>query len=163
VTPTPVRTETTQTPVTPAPAPAWTPGIVAQSGGAILIKDDVVGLKSAQGNYIDEIRFTVVKVPRAEPVTFEIPNTQIVFKKTGPEFAVNYLILSGDMNGNQILEDGEAFLVSIPFPPQSPQYEIYAGQEFTMTIMNPPQPPVIVTATAPPVLTDSMILARASS
>ena len=103
----------------------------------------------------------MAKAPRAEPVTFEVPNTQIIFSKGGQQFGVNYLILSGDVNGNRILEDGETFEVSIPFTSESPQYEIYAGQKFTMAIKNPPQPQVTVTTEAPPVLEDSNILARA--
>ncbi|MDD1665202.1 MAG: hypothetical protein LUQ32_07580, partial [Methanomicrobiales archaeon] len=84
--------------------------------------------------------------------------------KGGQPYTVNYLILSGDVNGNRILEDGETFLVSIPFTSESPQYEIYAGEKFTMTIQNPPQSRVIVTTQAPSVLTDKpMVLARAAS
>jgi hypothetical protein len=164
VTFTPVQPGTTTTLPTPVVTPEWTPGTIAQAGTAVLIRGDVAGFKSASGNFIEEIRFTVVKDPRAEPVTFEIPNTQIIFTKGGQQYGVNYLILSGDVNGNRILEDGETFLVSIPFTSESPQYEIYAGEKFTMTIQNPPQPRVIVTAQAPPVLTtDPMILARAPS
>jgi hypothetical protein len=164
VTSAPVRTATTTIPVTPGVTPVWTPGSVIQAGASIQIQGDILGLRSASGNYIDEIRFTAVKAPRAEPVTFEIPNTQIIFKKSGPEFTNNYLILSGDVNGNQILEEGETFLVSIPLPPQSPQYDIYPGQKFTMVIRNPPQPDVTVATQAPPVLTDEpMVLATTSS
>jgi len=163
-TPTPVQPGTTTNPPTPFVTPVWTPATVAQAGTAILIRGDVLGLKSATGNFIEEIRFTVVKAPRAEAVTFEIPNTQIIFTKGGQQFGVNYLILSGDVNGNRILEDGETFLVSVPFTSESPQYEIYAGEKFTMTIQNPPQPRVIVTTQAPSVLTDEpMVLARAAS
>jgi len=163
VTSAPVRTATTTIPVTPVVTPAWTMGSIVQTGASILI-GDVVGLKNANGNFIDELRFTAVKAPRAEPVTFEIPNTQIIFTKGGQEFGVNYIILSGDRDKNQILEDGETFVVSIPLPPQSPQYDIYAGQKFTMAIENPPQPDIIVTTQAPPVLTDEpMVLATPSS
>ena len=158
--PGPAGTGTPQS--TPGGTPAGLPGTVSQTATSILIQGDVAGLKAPAGNYLDEIRFTVVKAPSAEPVTFEIPNTQIIFEKSGREFGVNYLILSGDTNGNLILENGETFLVSIPFPAQSPQNEIFAGQDFTMVIMNPPSPQVTVTARAPPVLTgEPMILARA--
>jgi hypothetical protein len=165
VTSAPVRTGTTTIPVTPGVSPVWTPGTVSQEGTAIRIQGDVEGYKSSQGNFIDEIRFSIALAPRAEPVTFEIPNTQIIFSKTGtPQYGVNYLILSGDVNGNNILEDGETFLVSIRFTSDARQYLIFAGQPFTMAIQNPPQPPVIVTATAPPVLTDEpMILTTAPS
>ena len=158
----PVITGTTPIPYTTGVTPTFTPGTVAQAGAAILIRGDVLGLKSATGNFIKEIQFTVVKAPQAEPVTFEVPNTQIIFTKGGQQFGVNYLILSGDVNGNRILEDGETFEVSIPFTPESPQYEIYAGEKFTMTIQNPPQPRVIATTQAPSVLTDEpMVLAQA--
>ena len=161
---TPVQPGTTTNPPTTVVTPEWTPATIPQAGAAILITDDVIGFKSATGNFIEEIRFPVAKAPRAEAVTFEIPNTQIIFTKGGQQFGVNYLILSGDGNGNRILEDGETFLVSIPFTSESPQYEIYAGEKFTMTIQNPPQPRVIVTTQAPPVLTDEpMVLARAST
>jgi hypothetical protein len=159
-TPAPVQTGTTANPVTPGVTPPWTPGTVAQTGAAILIQGDITGLKSARGNFIDEIRITVVKAPRAEPVTFEIPNTQIIFTKYGVQFGVNYLILSGDVNGNQILEEGETFKIKVPI---QPPYEIYPGQAFTMTIKNPPQPEVTVTAGAPPVLANTVVLARAPS
>jgi hypothetical protein len=161
---TPVQPGTTMNLPTPGVTPGWTPGTVAQGGAGILIRGDVIGLKSTRGNFIDEIRFTVVKAPRVESVTFEIPNTQIIFTKGGQQYGVNYLILSGDVNGNRILEDGETFLVSVPFTSESPQYEIYSGEKFTMTIQNPPQPRIIVTTQAPPILTDEpMVLARAST
>jgi hypothetical protein len=160
VTPTPVQPGTTTNPPTPGVTPSWTPGTVAQGGAAILIQGDVTGLKSATGNYIDEIRFTVVKAPRADPVTFEIPNTQIIFTKFGQQFGVNYQIISGDVNGNQILDEGESFDIGVPI--QTP-YEIYTGQKFTMVIKNPPQSQVTVTTEAPPVLRDSNILAQAPS
>ena len=160
VTSTPIQPGPTTIPPTPAVTPVWTPGFVAQDGAAIIIRGDVIGLKSPTGNFIDEIRFTVVKDPRAEPVTFEIPSTQIIFARSGPPYGVNYLILSGDVNGNRILENGETFVVSIHFTSDSPQYDIFAGQAFTMTIQNPPLPRVIVTTQAPPVLGDSNILAQ---
>ena len=138
--------------------PQYTPGAILQAGSAILVQGDVIGFKSATGNFIDEIRFSVVKAPRAEPVTFDVPNTQIIFTKGGQQYGVNYLILSGDLNGNGILDDGETFLVSIPFTSDASQYAIYAGQMFTMTIQNPPQPRVTVTTQAPPVLTDAQIV-----
>ncbi|MDD1668781.1 MAG: hypothetical protein LUO97_03170 [Methanomicrobiales archaeon] len=165
VTTTPVQTATRTSAVTPVVTPAWTPGSVVQTGSAILIQGDILGYKSNQGNFFDEIRFTVALAPRAEPVTFEIPNTQIVFTKTGnPQYAVNYLILSGDENRNGILEKGESFLVSIPFTSDASQYAIYNGQKFTMAIKNPPQPQISVTTEAPPVLTvDPTVLARAAS
>jgi hypothetical protein len=135
-----------------------------QAGSSILIKGDVKGYRSAAGNFIDEIRFSVVKAPRAEDVTFEIPNTQIIFTKGGQQFGTNYQILSGDVNGNRILEEGETFLVSIPLSPEGPQNAIYPGQMFTMTIQNPPQPRVTVTARAPQAITvEPMVLATASS
>ncbi|HUK92737.1 MAG TPA: hypothetical protein VLU98_01735, partial [Methanomicrobiales archaeon] len=49
--------------------PQYTPGTVLQAGSAILVQGDVIGYKSASGNFIDEIRFSVVKAPRADPVT----------------------------------------------------------------------------------------------
>jgi hypothetical protein len=168
-TPGPVLTGTASTPTPPAATlaatPAWVPGTVVQEGSAILIEGDVTGYKSPRGNFIDEIRFMVHLAPRAEPVTFEVPNTQIIFTRAGTyQYGVNYLVLSGDLNQNGILEPGEDFLVSIPISPESPQYEIYAGEKFTMAIKNPPQPQVTVTTSAPPVLsTDPMILARAPS
>ena len=143
--------------------PQYTPGTVLQAGSAILIQGDVIGYKSAVGNFIDEIRFNVVKAPRADPVTFDVPNTQIIFTKGGQQYGVNYLILSGDLNGNRILEDGETFQVSIPFTSEASQYAIYAGQMFTMTIQNPPQPRVTIVTGAPSVLQDSNILARATA
>jgi hypothetical protein len=119
----------------------------------------MMGLRSAGGAFIDEIRFQAVKAPRAETVTFEVPNTQIVFSKSGVEFAVNYFPLSGDVNGDRILDEGEIFLVSIPLQPPN---VIYRNQAFTMAIKTPPYQPVLVSAAAPPVLTaDPMILARA--
>jgi hypothetical protein len=155
---TPVLPGTTTIPFTPGPTPAWTPGTVAQGGAGILIRGDVTGLKSARGNFIDEIRFTVVKAPRAEPVTFEIPNTQIIFTKFGQQFGTNYLIIGRDNdNGDFILDDGESFDISVAIPPPD---EIYPGQKFTMAIRTP-QPKVTVTTEAPPVLGDSNILARA--
>jgi len=158
-TPIPVQTVTTASPVTPGVTLVWAPGSVAQTGTAILITGDVLGLRSARGNYIDAIQFTVVKAPQAYPVTFEIPNTQIIFTEYGEQFGTNYQILSGDENGNQILEEGETFLVQVPIPPP---HEIYSGQMFTMAIQNPPQPPVVVSAGAPPVLTaQPMVLASA--
>jgi hypothetical protein len=157
----PVRTGTPVTPVTPVVTPKWTPGIVSQGGAAILIRGDIIGLRSAGGNFIDDLQFTVVKAPRAEPVTFDIPNTQIVFTKFQRQFGTNYQILSGDTNGDHILDAGETFVVQVPIPPP---YEIYAGQKFTMAIQNPPQPQIIVVTEAPPVLTtEPMVLARAAS
>jgi hypothetical protein len=150
------------TSLTTVATPAWTPGTVAQAGSAILIQGDVVGYKSSRGNFIDEIRFDVVLAPRAEPVTFDVPNTQIIFTKQGtPPYGVNYFPISGDVNGDRVLREGETFRVSIPFTSDAPQYAIFAGQTFTMTIKNPPQPQVLVTASAPPVLGDQpMVLAR---
>ena len=155
---TPVQPGTTTNPPTPGGTPVWTPGTVTQAGAAIFIQGDVIGLKPARGNFIDEIRFTVVKAPRAESVTFEVPNTQIIFTKFGEQFGTNYQILSGDENGDHILDEGETFVVQISI---LPPYEVYAGQKFTMAIKNPPQPQVTVTTEAPPVLEDSNILARA--
>jgi hypothetical protein len=161
MTPTPVQPGTTTNPPTPGVTPSWTPGTVAQSGATILITGDVVGLKSTRGNFIDEIRFTVVKAPRVEPVTFEIPNTQIIFTKFGVQFGTNYQIIGRhNDNGDNILDEGESFDISVPI--QTP-YEIYTGQKFTMAIKNPPQSQVIVTTETPPVLSDSNILARAPS
>jgi hypothetical protein len=158
-TPTPAPTETTATPITPV-TPDWTPGIVSQGGAAILVQGDVIGLRSAQGNFIDELRFTIVRSYRAEPVTFAIPDTQIIFTKFGREFGTNYLILSGDENVNQILDEGETFVVRVLIPPP---HEVYPGQEFTMAIKNPPRPQITVTTEAPPVLRDRQVLARAPS
>jgi hypothetical protein len=163
----PVQTMTTAPVYTPVTTqvvtPAWTPGTVSQAGSSILIQGDVMGYRSARGNFIDEIRFSVVLAPRAEPVTFEIPNTQIIFTKQGtPQFGVNYLPISGDLNGDGKLDTGETIRVSIPLSSESAQYAIYPGQKFTMAIKNPPQPQVLVTTEAPPVLTtDPMVLARA--
>ena len=156
---TPVPTPTVQV------TPAWTPGSVSQSGSSILIQGDVVGYKSSKGNFIDEIRFNVVLAPRAEPVTFDTPNTQIIFTKPGTTpYGVNYLILSGDTNGNGLLDPGETFRVSIPFTSDAPQYVIFGGQSFIMAIQNPPQQPVVVAASAPPVLTDpTVVLAQVTS
>ena len=160
VTSTPFQPETTTNPLTPVVTPEWTPGTVAQDGAAVLITGDVVGLKSASAGFIDVIQFRVVKAPRAEPVTFEIPNTQIIFTKGGVQFGVNYQITGRQNdNGDLILDDGESFVISIPI---QPPYEIYPGQKFTMAIKNPPQPQVTVTTEAPPVLTDKpMVLAQA--
>jgi len=162
VTTVPAATAATTGQPPPVVTPAWTPGTVLQSGSAILITGNVYGLKSTTGNYIDEIRFTAVKNPRADPVTFEIPNTQIIFSKNGvPPFGVNYHILSGDENGDQILGNGETFMVQVFIQPPN---EIYAGETFTMAIQNPPNQQVIVDAEAPPVLSDQpMVLARTSS
>jgi len=103
----------------------------------------------------------VVKAPRAEPVTFEIPNTQIIFTRNGEEFGTNYQILSGDENGDQILGEGEDFLVRVPLPPQD---RLYPGQKFTLAIKNPPSRQVTVTAEVPPVLTgEPVVLARSPS
>ncbi len=159
----PVQITTPYIPPTPMVTPGWTPGRIDQEGAAIQIQGDVSGYKSPQANYISEIRFTVELARGAEDVTFEIPNTQIIFTKTGtPQYGVNYVILSGDENGNRILEDGETFIVSIFFTSDSSQYAIYSGQKFTMAIKNPPQPQVLVTASAPPVLTsEPMVLAAA--
>jgi hypothetical protein len=156
---TPVETATTAPQVTPGVTPVWTPGIVSQAGAAILIQGDIVGIRSPRGNFIDELRFTVVKASRAEPVTFEIPDTQIIFTKFGIQFGTNYN-LSGDGTGDHILDEGETFAVRVFIPPH---YEIYAGQVFTMAIKNPPNPPVTVTAGAPPVLQDRQVLARVLS
>ena len=159
-----VPATTTATTGQPAPVvtPAWTPGTVLQSGSAILITGNVYGLKSSRGNYIDEIRFTAVKDPRADPVTFDIPNTQIIFAKNGVlPFGVNYHILSGDENGDRILRNGETFMVQVFIQPPN---EIYAGETFTMTIQNPPNQQVIMVTGAPPVISDQpMVLARISS
>jgi len=162
-----VTATTTAAPVPPVTTvttpPVYVPGTVSQEGSAILIDGDVTGYKSSRGDFIDEIRFMVRLAPRAEPVTFDVPNTQIIFTRAGiPQYGVNYLVLSGDENGNRILEPNETFLVSIPLSPESPQYEIYAGEEFTMAIKNPPNPQVTVITSAPPVLTaDPMVLASA--
>lgn len=154
----PVLPGTTTIPFTPGVTQPWTPGTVSQGGGAVLIQGDVTGLKSANGNFIDEIRFTVVKAPRVNPVTFEIPNTQIIFTKFGEQFGTNYQIVGRhNDNGDNILDEGESFDISIPI--ETP-YEIYPGQMFTMTIKTP-QTGVTVTAAAPPVLKDSNILAQA--
>ncbi|HTY52232.1 MAG TPA: hypothetical protein VMB35_03450 [Methanomicrobiales archaeon] len=161
-TPPPVLTGTTPVPYTTGVTPSYTPGPVVQAGSAILITGDVVGYKSPTGNFLDEIRFSVIKAPRAEDVTFEIPNTQMIFTKGGQSFGVNYQVLSGDLNANNVLEDGETFVVSIPFLAETSQNDIFAGQGFTMSIQNPPQPRVTVTTSAPAVLTDDpMVLARA--
>lgn len=159
-TPAPSPAETIPTPVTPAPTPEWTPGTVSQGGAALLISGDVVGIRAPQGNFIDELRFTLVKAPRAEPVTLAIPDTQIILTKFGREFGTNYLILSGDENRDQVLDEGETFVLRVIIPPP---YEIYAGQKFTMAIKSPPRPQVTVTAEAPPVLSDRQVLARAPS
>src|SRR5512136_2322358 len=135
----PLTTRTT-VPVTTGVTPSWTPGSIVQEGAAIQIRGDIVGYKAPQANYLNEIRFTVVLAPRAEPVTFEVPNTQIIFTKPGiPQYGVNYLVLSVDINVNFILETGETFLVSIPFTAYSSQNPIFVGQAFTMAIKNPPQ------------------------
>jgi hypothetical protein len=158
-TPTPIETATIASPVTPGVTPVWTPGSVSQTGAAILIQGDIIGLRSPQGNFIDELRFTVVKAPRAEPVTFGIPDTQIIFTKYGREFGTNYN-LTGDGAEDHVLDEGETFVVRVFIPPP---YEIYAGQRFTMAIKNPPNAPVTVTTEAPPVLQDRQVLARAPS
>jgi hypothetical protein len=159
-TPTPVQPGTTTNPPSPVVTPPWTPGTVTQGGAAILIRGDVVGLKSTRGTFIDEIRFTVVKAPRVEAVTFEIPNTQIIFTKFGVQFGTNYQIIGrNNDNGDFVLDEGESFDISVPI--QTP-YEIYTGQKFTMAIKTP-QSQVIVTTEAPPVIRDSNILARAPS
>ncbi|MGE5831411.1 MAG: hypothetical protein ACM3X8_00655 [Methanomicrobiales archaeon] len=160
----PLTTRTT-VPVTTGVTPSWTPGSIVQEGAAIQIRGDIVGYKAPQANYLDEIRFTVVLAPRAEPVTFEIPNTQIVFTKPGiPQYGVNYRILSGDVNNNLILEEGETFLVSIKFTSDASQNAIYAGQAFTMAIQNPPQRRITLTTEAPPTLTEEpMVLATGTS
>jgi hypothetical protein len=157
-TPMPIPTGTAPNPLTPGVTPAWTPGTVSQAGTAILIKGTVIGLKSVRGPFIDAIQFTAVKAPQAEPVNFELENTQIIITESGRQSGTNYQILSGDENGDHILDEGESFALLVPIPPP---YEIYPGQEFTMTIQNPPHAQVVVTTRAPPVLTDSMILARA--
>jgi hypothetical protein len=156
----PVQTGTAASPATiPGVTPAPNLGTVTQAGSAILIQGDVRGFKSATGNYIDELQFSVVKAPRADPVTFDIPNTQISFTKEGVQFGVNYLPISGDLKGDRVLDAGETFLVRVPLPPQN---VIYPGQMFTMAIQNPPNPRVVVSAQAPSVLTvDPMVLARA--
>lgn len=160
-TPMPVQTGTTAKPATPGVTSVWTPGIVYQTGAAILIKGNVIGLKSARGPFIDAIQFTVVKAPQAEPVNFEIQNTQIIFTKFGQQFGTNYqIILRENANEDKILEEGESFVISVPI---QPPFEIYAGQKFSMAIKNPPQPQITVTTEAPPVLKDSMVLAWVSS
>jgi hypothetical protein len=161
-TPAPVPTATSAAPtVPPVGTPAWAPGDVIQGDGTVLITGNVVGLRSPLGNFIDEIRFTVVKAPRVEPVTFEIPNAQIIFTKYGQQFGTNYQILrQTGGNGDAILEEGESFDVSVPI--QTP-YELYPGQKFTMAIKIP-QTQVTVSSSAPPVLTtEPMILALATS
>jgi hypothetical protein len=156
-TPGPVQTTTPGTPPTAAFTPVWTPGSIAQEGTAILIRGDVLGYKSPTSSYIDEIRFTVVKAPRVDPVTLDIPQTQIVFTRDGKQYAVNYLQVSGDENGDRILDEGEAILVSVPFQPPN---VIYTNQKFIMAIQTPPYPQVMVTGIAPPVLTtEPMVLA----
>lgn len=151
--------ETTPTgiPYTPPTTPVWVPGTVVQGEGTILIQGDVTGLKSARGNFIEEVRFTVIRAPRAESVTFEVPNTQIVFTKYGVQFGTNYEILSGDRNGDHILDEGEAFLVRVFIQPPN---ELYPGQTFIMAIKTP-YPQVTVTAEAPPVITNTVVLATA--
>jgi hypothetical protein len=157
----PVQTTTIFIPPTAEVTPVWTPGSIAQEGTAILIRGDVLGYKSTTSGYIDEIRFTVVKAPRVDPVTLDIPETQIVFTKGGTQFAANYLVISGDENADRILGDGEAFLVSVPLQPPN---VIYTNQKFTMAVKTPPYPQVVVTAISPPVLTaDPMVLAQGSS
>ena len=85
----------------------------------------------------------------------------MIFTKGGSQFGVNYLVLSGDMNGNRILEEGETFRVSVPLQPPN---VIYPNERFTMAIKTPPSPQVLVSATAPPNLATSPVtLARASS
>jgi hypothetical protein len=152
---------TAATTVPPVVTPPWRPGDITQGEGSVLISGDVVGLKSPVGNFIDEIRFTVVKAPRVEPVTFEIPNTQIIFTRYGQQFGTNYQILSRrNGNGDVLLEEGEAFDVSVPI--QNP-YEIFPGQKFTMAIKIP-QTQVLLSTSAPPVLTkEPMVLASAPS
>ena len=164
VTPVPVTTAPIQTLATtalpiPTTTPSGIPGSVVQEGTVLLIQGDVDGYRSSTYNYIDELRFTVVKVPRVDPVTLDIPETQIVFTKGGTQYAVNYLLVSGDVNNDRILDEGEVILVSIPLQPPN---VIYPGQAFTMTIKTPPYQPVVVTANAPNVLTaEPMVLAEA--
>ncbi|MDD1671249.1 MAG: hypothetical protein LUQ67_08090 [Methanomicrobiales archaeon] len=161
-TPPPSPAGTTMPTTIPEVTPVWTPGTVLQENSAFLIMGNVLGFRSQNGAYIDEIRFSVVKAPRAEPVTFEDQSTQIVFTKGGTRYSNIYRIIDGDRNGNGLLEEGEAFLISVPLPPQVPERDIYPNQQFTMAIQNPPNAPVIVTATAPRSLTDApMILATA--
>jgi hypothetical protein len=149
------------TSTTMATIPEQTPGSIIQDESALLITGDVMGYRSQNGGYIDEIRFTVVKAPRAGEVTLDVTNTQIVFTKDNTQYAVNYLLLSGDLNGDRILDPGETVLVSIPLQPPN---VIYTNQRFTMAIKTPPYQPVVVSAKAPPVLTtDPMVLASASS
>lgn len=157
-TPEPSPAATTTGPVTPGPTPAWTPGSVTQTGTAILIKGDVIGLRSTRGNYIDELQFTVVKAPRVEPVTVEYPDTQIILVRFGEESGTNYRILSGDKDGDRELDEGESFVLQVFIPPP---YEVFAGQRFTMAIKNPPRPQITVTTEAPPVLRERQVLARA--
>jgi hypothetical protein len=157
-TPAPVITVTTVLP-TRVVTPAWTPGSIIQDGTALLIQGDVEGLKYPTANYIDEIRFTVVKSPRADEVPLDTIYTQIVFTKSGMPYTVNYLPVSGDLNRDRVLDEGETILISIPLQPPN---VIYANEKFTMAIKTPPYAQVLVTASAPPVLSnDPMILARA--
>ena len=160
ITETPV-TATTVTTATPAPVvtPAWTPGSIVQDGTALLIRGDVRGYKYPTANYIDEIRFTVVTAPRADEVPLDTLYTQIVFTKSGTPYTANYLPVSGDLNNDRVLDKGETILLSIPLQPPN---VIYANEKFTMAIKTPPYAQVLVTSSAPPVLSaDPMVLARA--
>ena len=134
----PISPGTTPNPSITGVTPAWTPGTVAQAGAAILIRGDVVGLKSTRGNFIDGIRFTVVKAPRVNPVTFEIPDTQIIFTKFGVQFGTNYQIIGRQNdNGDSVLEEGESFDISVPI---QPPYRDLPGPEVHHGHSDPPNP-----------------------
>jgi len=159
-TPLPAATETTIPPVTMVVTPAWTPVTVSQAGSSIQVDGDIVGLKSATGNAIDDIQFSVVKSPRSDPVSFQIPDTQIIFTKNGMQYGVGYRIISGDLNKDNILDQGEIFMVDVPL---APQYVIFPNEAFTMAIQNPPSTPVTVTVASMPAITgDQIVIARAS-
>ncbi|HXW98525.1 MAG TPA: hypothetical protein VEI51_02245 [Methanomicrobiales archaeon] len=156
----PAVTATTILPVTTVVTPVWTPVAVSQAGSAIQIDGDIVGLKSATANAIDEIQFSVVKSPRADPVSFQIPDTQIVFTKNGGQYTVGYRIISGDLNKDSILDQGEIFMIDVPL---APQYMIYPNEAFTMAIQSPPSTPVTVTTPGLPAFTgDQIVIARAT-
>jgi archaellin len=151
----------------PLPSPAITvpettvplvtgPGTVHQAGSSLLVEGPFYGMKAAGGNYIDLLTFDLVKAPWADPVDME--NVQVTLTRysqiTGLRFEVAE---QRDANGDNILADGETFVITVPV---KPDFWIYRNDRFELRVLAPGSPPILVQSQVPAVLEERTVLAE---
>ena len=165
--PTPVMPAVTRTtPVTaslPAATPAETtaeptsgPGTVTQPGSLLQIAGPVYGTRGTGGNYIDQITFDLVKIPRVDPVDME--NVQVTLKRYSQTTGLRYEITGREnANSDSILEDGETFSLAVFV---KPDYYIYLNDRFELRVLPPGSAAILVQSHVPASLEQQNLLAE---